>query len=114
MLSCYLFAHGVKIEVIAQLAGCGLGVGPELTQKLFQRFLPYQQQALSRIGKFSPPHTRIAYDHVTAYSGSLGPVSRALRFRRREENPGSAAGLIAMSIGGIVGVGGIELSPDIT
>jgi hypothetical protein len=55
---------------------------------------------------------RLVYDNTLTDRAGLGEFVREARDKRRKENDGPASGFMALSIGRVVSVGGVELPVD--
>jgi hypothetical protein len=78
-------------------------------QRISTNLALYQRYILLHASKLSPPELQLVYDNIEADSSGLSEIVRDLRYKRFQENGKVAAGFMALSIGGVVGVGGVPL-----
>lgn len=90
----------------------GLSIGINSLKSVFNTLARHQRAILQNAGKNFPLELRLVYDNVLTDRASLSEVIREARDKCRKENVGPASGFMALSIGGVIGVGGVELPVD--
>jgi hypothetical protein len=112
MLGSYVLANDARPEVITQLSLFGLCMGRSGIPNVFNTLTGYQQSIRQHAGKEVPLETRLVYDNVHRDAAGLSDLVREARDQRRKENEGPASRFMALSTGGVIGVGGVDLPVD--
>ena len=102
MIVAYLVTHGTRPHRLGQLNRFGICADESGTETLFRHLKPFQQKILQNAGKPVP-------DDLSTASNLCSKAVREVREKRRKECDGPGVGFMGLSIGGVVGVGGVEL-----